>query len=165
MRFLALWRTMAAAVGLLMATASIAPAQADSLNLCIDRCFNTFNPPSDCPTCTGERDRCVEECSKHAYSYGAIAYGPRSGAWGTSYRWQTKAKAESEAMAKCSEHGSDCEVMVWFEHLCGAVATGRDGKVSWGLGDGEGLARKNALDKCAQAGGKACKVQVSQCSR
>lgn len=165
MRFAAQWLIPAVLAGLLTATVSLAPAQADSVNYCIDRCFSTFQPPADCPYCTGARDRCVQECSKTAYSYGAIAYGPTSGAWGTSYQWQSRAQAERQAMARCSERGKDCEVAVWFEHNCGAVATGGVGTVFWGLGDGVGQARANARDKCVQGGGKDCQVQVSICSR
>ncbi len=165
MRFLIRRAVATALLGFFTVVASPAPVHADSINSCIDRCFNTFHPPSDCPTCTGERDRCVEQCSKTAYSYGAIALGAKSKAWGTSYQWRTRAEAESKALNRCSEHGKDCKVIVWFEHSCGAVATGEVDNIFWGLGNGEGAARKNALDKCVQGGGRNCKVQVSQCSR
>jgi hypothetical protein len=165
MRSIKRWGTILPLAGFLAATTAPVVLPADSVNYCISKCFSTFSPSSDCPTCTGERDRCVEACGKNAYSYGAIAYGARSEAWGSSYSWETKAQAEREAMTRCSEHGNDCEVMVWFEHKCGAVATDNARNVTWGLGDGEGPARRSALDKCAQAGGVACKVKASQCSR
>ena len=166
MRLTAPGLAAAALAGLLAATASFAPALADSaVNYCIDRCFSSFRPPPDCSYCTASRDACVKQCSKTAHSYGAIAYGATSGAWGTSYQWQTRAKAESVAMENCKAHGNDCEVQVWFEHNCGAVVTDDGDGIYWGLGDGEGLARKSALDKCAQAGGKGCEVQVATCSR
>ncbi len=98
-------------------------------------------------------------------SYGAIAYGRTSGAWGYSYRWESEAKAESVAMENCAQHGDDCEVMVWFERKCGAVASGEGGTAFWGLGDSDGQARADAQNKCVEGGGKDCEVQVSQCSR
>jgi hypothetical protein len=160
------WRSPALGLaGGLMAAACVAPARAGSVNACIDSCYSTYQPPADCPSCTGSRDRCVEACSKTAYSYGAIAYGSASGAWGTSYQWQSRSEAEREAMSRCSQHGDDCQVAVWFEHNCGAVVTARGGDVFWGLGDGEGAARANARDKCLQGGGEDCQVQVSACSR
>lgn len=91
--------------------------------------------------------------------------GAKSKAWGTSYQWRTRAEAERKALTKCSEHGKDCEMIVWFEHSCGAVATGEVDNIYWGLGDGEGAARKNAINKCVQGGGRNCTVWVSQCSK
>ena len=99
-------------------------------------------------------------------AYGAIAYGKKSGAWGYSYHWDSRAKAESVAMENCSKNGNDCEVMVWFQRECGAVAAPADaGAAYWGLGDGEGAAREEAMRQCTKDGGKGCEVKVSQCSR
>jgi hypothetical protein len=100
-----------------------------------------------------------------AHSYGAIAYGPTSGAWGYSHSWGSQAKAESVAKKNCAQHGNDCEVMVWFERKCGAVASGEDAAAFWGLGDSDGQARADAQNKCVQGSGKGCEVQVSQCSK
>jgi len=98
-------------------------------------------------------------------SYGAIAYGRSSGAWGYSYRWGSRAKAERVALQNCAQHGNDCEVMVWFDRKCGAVASGESETAFWGLGDSEGEARRDALRKCADDGRKSCEVQVSRCSK
>jgi hypothetical protein len=97
-------------------------------------------------------------------SYGAIAYGRTSGAWGYSQRWGSQAKAESAAMQRCKERGDDCEVMVWFDRKCGAVVASEGATAFWGLGDSEAQARADATNKCAQSGGKTCKVQVYHCS-
>jgi hypothetical protein len=120
-----------------------------------------------------DQGQCVEyrQCSPGtstpsapSASYGAIAYGRTSGSWGTSYQWGNQAKAENEAMRNCAQHGKDCEVMVWFERKCGAVAA--DGTTAyWALGNSEGQARADAQDQCVKGGGKACKVQVYQCSK
>jgi len=98
-------------------------------------------------------------------SYGAIAYGRTSGAWGTSYQWTSQSKAESVAMQNCKEHGDDCEVMVWFKQQCGAVAAADGKDAFWGLGANEGQARAQAQRKCEDAGGKGCEIQAAQCSK
>ena len=100
-----------------------------------------------------------------ASSYGAIAYGSKSGSWGTSYSWGSQAKAESSAMQSCKQHGDDCEVMVWFDRKCGAVVAAAGDAAFWGLGDSEAQARADAQTKCEQGGGKGCKVQAYQCSK
>ena len=145
--------------------APLASALAGNVNACIDTCFSTFHPPYDCSSCTALRDNCVKECSKVGPAYGAIAYGRTSGAWGSSYQWDSRAKAESTAMQNCKEHGDDCEVMVWFHDECGAVAAGDDGAAFWALGDGEGQARENAVNKCVEGGDKNCEIEAAQCSR
>jgi len=99
------------------------------------------------------------------YSYGAIAYGRTSRAYGFSYSWGTQQKAEDVAMKNCSQHGSDCEVMVWFDRRCGAVAQGNGTSAFWGLGTAAGAANADALGKCSKSGTKGCAVQVSKCSR
>jgi len=145
--------------------APLASAWAGNVNACIDTCFSSFHPPYDCPTCTALRDICVKQCSKVGPAYGAIAYGRTSGAWGSSYQWDSRAKAESSAMENCRKYGNDCEVMVWFHDECGAVAAGDDGAAFWALGDGEGQARENAVNKCVEGGGKNCEIEAAQCSR
>jgi len=102
--------------------------------------------------------------SAPAPAYGAIAYGRASGAWGYSDHWGNRAKAESVALANCGKHGSDCTIMVWYERQCGAVAAAGT-NAFWGLGDGVGAARGNALAKCVQAGGRVCAIKAAQCSR
>jgi hypothetical protein len=113
------------------------------------------------PTCTPGSST----PSAPAASYGAIAYGRTSKAWGYSYHWGSRAKAESVAMQKCAQNGNDCEVMVWFMRKCGAVASGGGTTAFWGLGNNDGQARADAQNKCMNSGGKDCEVQVSQCSK
>ncbi len=115
-------------------------------------------------TCVVERQHCTETPPPPAY--GAIAYGRKSKAWGDSFDWDSQSKAESVALSNCKAHGGDCEVMVWFQHMCGAVVSGKGTSAYWAIGDGIGVARANALGKCTKdGGGKACTVQVSECSR
>ncbi|MHA7652928.1 DUF4189 domain-containing protein [Mycobacterium sp. ML4] len=72
----------------------------------------------------------------HVMRYGAIAYSPRTGAWGTSRGYQVKAQAERVALEQCGEN--DCRVIISF-NLCGAVAS--DGSNFQG---GTGLSRQAA---------------------
>jgi hypothetical protein len=145
--------------------APLASAWAGDVNYCIDQCFSTFQPPADCPYCTASRDACVKQCSQVGPSYGAIAHGRSSRAWGSSFQWDSEAKAESVAMQNCQENGDDCEVIVWFHDECGAVAASDGGAAFWGLGDGEGQAREDAVNKCVKGGGKNCEIEAAQCSR
>lgn len=72
----------------------------------------------------------------HVMRYGAIAYSPTTGAWGTSRGYQVKSQAEQVALAQCGEQ--DCRVIISF-NLCGAVAS--DGANYQG---GTGLSRQAA---------------------
>lgn len=148
----------AAALGVLLALTASAPARA--------LCFNsTMCSRYDQGQCVEYTTHSCPNPPPPPPSYGAIAYGRASGAWGSSYRWDSQAKAESVAMRNCAEHGDDCEVMVWFKEKCGAVASGEGTTAFWGLGDSDGQARADAQSKCVNGGGKACEVQVSQCSK
>jgi len=126
-----------------------------------------------CTTSCDEYDQgeCVVERTHCTYTppppaYGAIAYGRKSQAWGDSYNWDSQSKAESVALSNCKQHGGDCEVMVWFQRMCGAVVSGKGTSAYWAIGDGIGAARGNALAKCTKdGGGKACTVQHAVCSR
>jgi uncharacterized protein DUF4189 len=115
--------------------------------------------------CVEHTQTCTEVSPPPAESFGAIAYGRTSGAYGFSYSWPSRAKAENVALNNCGTHGDDCEIMVWFDRKCGAVAAGQGSSAWWGLGDTDGQARAAALDKCANDGGEDCEVKVSRCSR
>jgi hypothetical protein len=108
---------------------------------------------------------CTPGLSALPPSYGAIAYGRKSRAWGHSYHWGSQAKAESLAMQNCAKHGDDCEIMVWFKRKCGAVVSAEGSVAYWGLGDSEAQARAEAQSQCVKEGGKNCEVEVSQCSK
>jgi hypothetical protein len=119
-----------------------------------------------------ESGQCVEtvyeSCPSHntqpTNSFGAIAYGRGSRAYGYSYAWGSRTKAESVAMGNCKPHGNDCEIMVWFQRKCGAVSWGGGSTAYWGLGSSAAQAQADAQSKCAKDGRKNCQVQVSRCS-
>jgi Domain of unknown function (DUF4189) len=149
-------RYMAAGFAVALALGWHAPAWAQD---CTTTCDEYDNG-----TCVIERHTCTFEPPKP--SYGAIAYGRKSGAYGYSHGWGDQAKAESVAMENCAQHGSDCEVMVWFDRKCGAVAARSDSTIAyWGLGDGAGAANSQAMSQCTKDGGRGCEVKVSHCSR
>lgn len=119
-----------------------------------------------------ESGQCVEtvyqSCPSHSSgptnSFGAIAYGRGSRAYGYSYSWGSRQKAENVAMGNCKPHGNDCEVMVWFQRKCGAVSWGGGSTAYWGLGGSIAQAQADAQNKCAQDGRRDCQIQVSRCS-
>ncbi len=125
--------------------------------------FAQYPAPTMDPNCIWDAPGHMT-CKAPAASYGAIAYGRTSGAWGSSYHWGSQAEAESKAMQTCAKQGNDCEVVVWFDRKCGAVAAAEGAVAFWGLGDSDGQARADAQNKCEQGGGKDCRVQASECS-
>lgn len=116
--------------------------------------------------CVEYEHTCTSGPSVPQVSFGAIAYGKTSGAWGYSYGWNSRAKAEAVAMQNCAQNGHDCESIVWFDRKCGAVAARGDRKyVYWGLGNNARTAQNVALNECRKDRGPSCAVKVSQCSR
>jgi hypothetical protein len=118
--------------------------------------------------CAEYKEQCTGDSSSRSTpspDYGAIAYGRTKQAYGASYRWGNRAKAEGNALQRCRKYGDDCEVMVWFMNKCGAVAVRVDTKVGyWGLGNSEDEARSVARQECAKDHGQRCEVLVSQCA-
>ena len=117
--------------------------------------------------CVQYTEHCTTpDAAPPAPSFGAIAYGRGDGSYGTSYHWGSQQKAEKVAMDTCAKRGAkDCEIMVWFDRRCGAIAAGEDHVVVWGVAETEGEARGSAKSKCTAAGNKACQMLVSECSR
>jgi hypothetical protein len=98
-------------------------------------------------------------------SYGAIAYDRAHGASGYSDSYGSRSKAESAAMSECAKYAKDCDVAVWFENKCGAVAADSNPTEYWGLGDTDRAARAAALNECVKDGRKGCKIFQSHCSK
>jgi uncharacterized protein DUF4189 len=114
--------------------------------------------------CVEHTQTCSSMQSAPGDSYGAIAYSRTTGAWGNSYKWSSRAKAESVAMQNCAQHAKDCQVTVWYDHKCGAVAADQGPTAFWGIGNTVSQARAAAQNECTKGGRKGCAVQVSQCS-
>jgi uncharacterized protein DUF4189 len=150
-----------AVAGLLTLLAASVPGRAW---VCSETCSDYYQG-----TCVQHTTTCSNDStssgSGSSDSYGAIAYGRHSAAWGYSYRWGSQEKAEDEAMRQCKGHGDDCESIVWYKNQCGAVAASDADDAFWGLGGSKDKASAAAKQKCDDAGAVNCAVQVAQCSR
>ncbi len=96
---------------------------------------------------------------------GALAIDSDQGAaWGWAAGYATVAEAEREALGEC---GAGCRIVVSFEQGCAAyVADQTPGSTAagWASGFESGLdATEAALDKCAERGGRDCRVRVWAC--
>ena len=84
-----------------------------------------------------------------ANRFGAIAYSPSTGSHGWSYDYASREEAERVAVANCAQHARDCNVPIWFQNACGALAVGPSGYGSgWAIN--QGLAEAYALGVCGQ---------------
>ena len=141
--------------------ASIGVARADCVSACqaSTYCDSEMNASGEC----GRKlnDCYINECNRK--TYGAIAYGAKSGAYGFSHDFDDAASAENEALTTCRTNGDDCQVVVDFWNTCAAVAAAGD-TVAYGLGDSRGIAEGEALAACAKDGGTNCAVQAWSCT-
>ncbi len=144
----------------LLAPAGMAEADCASACQASTYCDSEMNASGEC----GRRlnDCYINQCNEK--TYGSIAYGRQSGAYGWSHDFDDAPAAENEALKNCSASGSgDCQVVVDFWNTCAAVAA--DGAtVSYGLGDNRGQAEDGALAECAKDGGRQCEVQAWACT-
>ncbi|MFI4988474.1 MAG: DUF4189 domain-containing protein [Alphaproteobacteria bacterium] len=143
------------------AAAPLAPAQAGSVNSCIDRCFGGVG---DQPGYTTLRDICVKQCSQPSISYGAIAYDAQSGAAGWAFDFDNSAAADRFALSNCAKHGDGCKVVVSFLNSCGAVASGADDHFATGQALTREQAEAKALAACEANGGGKCKIEAWSCA-
>lgn len=95
--------------------------------------------------------------------YGALAYSKADGAWGWWADATTQAAASKNALAKCSEHSSGCEVVLEFWNTCAAFATGSGGSYGWAHGPDENQVQSKAVDFCSEHG-SGCEVRVWACT-
>lgn len=94
--------------------------------------------------------------------YGALAYSKADGAWGWWADANNQASASSNALAKCQEHGSDCEVVLEFWNTCAAFAVGQGG-YGWAHGPDENAVQQAAIGYCDEHGSN-CSVKVWACT-
>ena len=99
-----------------------------------------------------------------AETFGAFAFSPDTGAWGSSYNHQSRASAEGRALSECRQRAGDCRSILWFRDACGAIATSPNG--GWGSGWGGSiiLAEREAINSCVSYGNEGCSVLTTQCS-
>ena len=140
-------------------------ALAQSVGNCLYECETSlcadFGNKTD--LCLKKRAECEVKCSNIKY-WGAIAYSAKDKGAGWSFGWNDLNKAKNEAMNRCSKQGAACQLWVWFDNSCGAVAA--DGAiVTWGTANAKTDADQRALLECRKAGGKNCVIAAAACSR
>lgn len=81
--------------------------------------------------------------------FGAIAFSPSSSSYGYSYGHPSRAAAESRAYGECAARSGGCQVVLWFQSACGALAQGYNG---WGSawGNSRAQAERNAIAQCSR---------------
>lgn len=138
--------------------ASVGVSHADCLTRCLPMCDYRQ------PYCREMQDQCSAQCAgKGSHDFGAIAYSRSTGSTGWSNKRDTRDEAESSALEYCGE--GDCEIEVWFDGTCAAIATGNDGQPRWALGATAQEAQTNSVAKCQDEGGGTCEVRETACSR
>ena len=142
------------------------PAKAD----CVDDCqASTYCDSTmyESGECNEKLNQCYQlQCNRPSESFGAIAYGAGSQAYGYSYQSPSDDDASRIAMTNCKKHGDDCKLVLNFSNSCGAVAAvANSGKFSVGQGATRGQAEFFAMDNCKKdGGGDDCAVQVWSCA-
>ncbi len=92
--------------------------------------------------------------------FGAIAAAP-DGSFGYSYDHESRAAAESAALAECGSY--KCVVKVWFKNNCAAYSRGRGGVEGWAYAGTRYEAESRAVDECS-ARGQGCQVVCWACN-
>ena len=149
------------AIASLAALAAAGTAHADCVSECdaATACDSEMHASGECARRLN--DCYINECNRT--TYGAIAYGTKSGAYGWSNDFNDAPAAEKEALHNCSANGDDCQVVVDFWNSCAAVAADQD-VVAYGLGDTQAKAEDQAMAACTKDGGKQCAVQAWSCT-
>jgi hypothetical protein len=113
------------------------------------------------------RADCVDEqCNRPTVSYGAIAYGAKSTAYGYSADQRTQQEAERGALTDCRSNGDDCKLVASFSNNCAAVAAIESkGVFSTGSGATDREAEDAALKACERSHGKGCEIEVWDCAK
>jgi hypothetical protein len=154
----------------LLTIAAAAPAGAQSVNMCIDRCFSNFSPMQNNGS-TELRDECLQQCNRSSapaapvIPHGAIAFGARTASWGIAYGKASQAEAMRSAMARCRENGNDCQIANSYTNSCAAVAAVRS-KAQYRIGEGHSLneAKSGAVKACQFQLGGGCQLWVFTCA-
>jgi hypothetical protein len=141
-------------------------AGADCVVACMERsgCWSggSVHEPQ---RCNNMPELCNIQCrNQNRDSWGAIAYSVKDKGFGYSDGWPDLTRAKNTALDNCSRHGMGCQLWMWDNRECGALAADGE-KVGWGTSSVKQTADQRAVAECAKSGGKKCAIQVSQCSR
>ncbi len=96
--------------------------------------------------------------------WGAIAIGPRNGAWAYVTNWPTANIARQRVAVKC---GGRCDRAITFRNGCGAYAipSTRGGGYGWAIRYARSAAQQAALYNCRRTNpGRGCHVAVWACT-
>ena len=153
---------IAAAVACIIGGLLTEPARADCVSECQASTYCDSTMGSEC----GSRlnDCYLRECNRPTVSYGAIAYGKTSQAFGYSYGMNNTQAADKKALANCKTHGDDCAVVASMKNGCAAVAAAGGPGYAVAMGKTEEAAQSEALKSCKGNGIKGCEIQVWSCA-
>lgn len=147
----------------LLILAPAAPAEAGCVAECQSSVYCDNTPGWDC---NSRLNDCYRTCNndRASASYGAIAYGKSSQAWGYSYGYDDSAGAQRKAMSTCRPNGNDCAIVSTFSDGCAAVAAAEGPGYAVAQGKTEEAAKGQALKLCGAGGIKGCEIQVWSCA-
>lgn len=148
-----------------------APASADCLSLCMKTqgCSgaSAASQSTMSGSCANMNSFCQLQCqpSGNGMRYGAIAYSPKSNAWGTVRGLSDQSSAEAAAMAYCGKYAADCQLLLSYADACVAVSISRNNIIAWDFDPkSRGLAENKARDDCQKKSGGSCRGMASDCS-
>jgi hypothetical protein len=95
-------------------------------------------------------------------NWGAITIAP-SGGWGFSTNMPSKQAAEKDAIERCSQFNTGCELRISFNN-CAVYATAPDGSFGWATNSTVDLARNNAISECHKYTSDVCASFIELCA-
>jgi len=99
-------------------------------------------------------------------SYGAIAYGAKSSAWGDAYGEASAEDANRKALSTCARYSDGCEVITSFSNTCAAVAAVQaTGATFVATNEKRGTAESQAMHDCTQKNRSGCPMAASACAQ
>ncbi|MCI0481802.1 MAG: DUF4189 domain-containing protein [Candidatus Dadabacteria bacterium] len=126
----------------------------DNQNQIIPGPTDYYQPPVYTPSPPGPYD--------NEGTWGAITLAP-SGGWGFSTNMPSKQAAEKDAIERCSQFNTGCELRVSFNN-CAVYATAPDGSFGWATNTTVDLARNNAVSECHKYTNDLCSSFIELCS-
>jgi hypothetical protein len=100
-------------------------------------------------------------------TFAAIAWSPKSGAYGTAWRWLSQDAADNTALGNCEQYAQragDCQVVASARNACAALAVAQNKAYGWAAHTDRETAILTALSLC-EAHGPGCSVLAAICSQ
>jgi uncharacterized protein DUF4189 len=99
--------------------------------------------------------------------YGAIAYNPKTVAYGDDHGEASAASAEQKALSFCARRGDGCKLVASFSNACGAVAVlGATGATFTATNAKRAAAETQATRDChQQPNNTSCRILDSICAQ